>query len=75
MLVGSQPPDGALEVSVASSGPAFALIRAFETRLRGRSFIGFVRRFSGDPGEPEVHWHLAADTSLVVSAVEAAVPH
>lgn len=45
----------------------------FESRLRGRTFVGFVRRFVGDDGEPVVHWHLSANTPEVLAAVKDAV--
>lgn len=45
----------------------------FESRLRGKTFIGFVRRYASDDGEPIVHWHLSANAPEVASAVKDAV--
>ncbi|HVY44690.1 MAG TPA: cobalamin ABC transporter substrate-binding protein, partial [Minicystis sp.] len=49
------------------------LAAGFEARLRGRTFVGFIHRYTGDDGEPAVHWHLSADAPDVVEAVKEAV--
>jgi hypothetical protein len=74
-LAGSGPPDTALEISVGPTAPAFSVTKAFDARLRGHAFIGFVRHFAGDPGEPELHWHLSANNADVAAAVQAAALH
>jgi len=72
-LTAAKVPDRSFELSIKPSSGAFGLARAFDARLRGRTFVGFVKRFSGDDGEVEVHWHLAADTAEVVQAIKEAV--
>ena len=65
--------DRAFELIIRSSNRAFGIARAFDSRLRGQTFIGFVNRFANQDGEPEVHWHLAPDTAEVAAAVKEAV--
>lgn len=61
------------ELVVGPKAPAHGLMRAFDTRLRGASFIGFLRRFVGEGGEPELHWHLSPDSTDVAAAVGGAL--
>ncbi|MEP7121407.1 MAG: cobalamin ABC transporter substrate-binding protein [Byssovorax sp.] len=66
-------PDKSFELSIRASSSAFGIAKAFEARLRGATFIGFVGRFEGDDGEVEVHFHLAPDTADVATAVKESV--
>jgi hypothetical protein len=59
------------ELSLGSGSSV--LPAGFESRLRGRTFVGFVRRYTNEEGEPVVHWHLSANTPDVVAAVKDAV--
>lgn len=63
-------PDSSFELLIRPQSPAFGIARAFDARLQGVTFVGFIRRFVGQDGEPEVHWHLSADTPEVVAAVK-----
>jgi hypothetical protein len=65
--------DRTFELVIRSDSRAFAVARAFDTRLRGMTFVAFITRFAGPDGEPEVHWHLSADTREVADAVKEAV--
>jgi len=47
--------------------------KAFDARLRGHTFIGFIRRFGADDGDAELHWHLSPDTAEVAAAVKESV--
>jgi len=78
ILVGEQLkapkiPDPRFELLIRSSGRAFGIAKAFDARLQGLIFVGFLKRFAGPGGEPEIHWHLSADTPEVVAAVKDAV--
>jgi hypothetical protein len=66
-------PDRTVEVSIRSGSAAFGIARQFDARLRGRTFIGFVERFSTEDGEAVLHFHLSADTADVAAAVKEAV--
>jgi len=72
-LTKAKLPDRAFELSIKPASSAFGIARAFDARLRGRTFIGFIKRFSSPEGEVQVHWHLSADTAEVVTAIEEAV--
>ena len=72
-LTQAKVPDRTLELSIKPQSGAFGIAKAFDSRLRGQTFVGFVRRFATDDGEVELHWHLSADTAEVVSAVKEAV--
>jgi len=61
------------EIDVRSTTRAYEVVKAFETRLRGQTFIGFVSRFSNADGDLEYHWHLAADNADVAAAVKEAL--
>jgi hypothetical protein len=61
------------ELNIRPKSRAYGIARAFDTRLRGLTFIGFVRRFAGEEGELEIHWHLSPDTAEVAAAVKEAV--
>jgi hypothetical protein len=65
--------DRSFELSIKSTSPAFGVARSLDASLRGKTFVGFVKRYSGDDGEATVHWHLTADTADVVSAIKEAV--
>jgi hypothetical protein len=72
-LVKPRVEERSFELSIKPSSGAFGIARAFDARLRGQTFVGFVKRFSSELGEVEVHWHLSPDTAEVVSAVKEAV--
>ena len=65
--------DRTFELLIRPNSRSYAVARAFDARLRGMTFVGFVMRFAGPDGEPEVHWHLSADTREVADAVKEAV--
>jgi hypothetical protein len=72
-LTTAKVPDRTFELSIKPASGAFGIAKAFDSRLRGQTFVGFVRRFAAEDGEIEIHWHLAADTAEVVAAVKEAV--
>jgi hypothetical protein len=63
--------DKSFELSLGAGSSV--LPTGFESRLRGRTFIGFVRRYGSEEGEPVVHWHLSANSPEVAAAVKDAV--
>jgi len=70
---GALPKDFLLTVD--PTDPAAGILRGFEARLIGQSFVAFVREFrrAGAPGESDLHFHLAADSPEEVKAVKAAL--
>lgn len=65
--------DRTLELHIRPTSRAFGIAKAFDARLREMTFIAFIRRFAGEAGEPEIHWHLSPDTAEVAAAVKDAV--
>jgi hypothetical protein len=72
-LVTAKVQDRTFELSIKSTSGAFGIAKSFDSRLRGRTFIGFIKRFSSEDGDLEIHWHLAPDTAEVAAAVKEAV--
>jgi hypothetical protein len=72
-LSAAKVPDKSFELSIKPTSLAFGIAKAFDSRLRGSTFIGFIGRFQGEDGEVEVHFHLAPDTAEVASAIKEAV--
>ncbi len=72
--------DNHVEISIRSDSPAFGVVKWLDSRLIGRTFIGFVHRFNdpildGGPWvEPRValRFHLASDNTDVLAAVREA---
>lgn len=65
--------DQTFELTIAPHSPAYGIAKAFGTRLKGMTFIGFVKRFANMDGELEVHFHFAPDSAEVANAVKEAV--
>jgi hypothetical protein len=72
-LAQAKTPERSFELSIKPTSRAFGIAKAFDARLRGATFIGFIQRFAGEDGEAEIHWHLSADTAEVAAAVKEAV--
>jgi hypothetical protein len=72
-LTEAKVPDRTFELSIKPTSGAFGIARAFDARLRGQTFVGFIKRFSSEEGDVEVHWHLSPDTAEVVAAIKEAV--
>jgi hypothetical protein len=72
-LTEAKIPDRNFELSIRPTSGAFGIAKAFDARLRGATFIGFIQRFASEGGETEIHWHLSADTAEVAAAVKEAV--
>lgn len=72
-LTEAKIPDRSFELSIKPTSGAFGIAKAFDARLRGATFIGFIQRFASEGGETEIHWHLSADTAEVAAAVKEAV--
>jgi hypothetical protein len=60
-----------IELSVGPNSPSFGIVKWLDTRLIGRTFIGFVRRFAGAE-EPVIRFHLSADSPEVLAAIREA---
>jgi hypothetical protein len=59
-------------VFVDKSSPSIGILKSFDTRLGGKTFVAFVREFQ--TGEDRrFHFHFAPDTKDVAAAVKEAV--
>lgn len=65
--------DRDFEVTIDPSDPAYGLVKALDTSLQNKTFVGFVKRFAGVDDEVEVHFYLAPDSAEVAAAVQEAV--
>jgi hypothetical protein len=72
-LVPAKLPDRTFELSIKPQSPAFGIAKSFDSRLRGQTFVGFIKRYGTGDGETMVHWHLAPDTAEVAAAIKEAV--
>ena len=72
-LAEAKVPDRSFDLSIKQSSSAFGIAKSFDSRLRGQTFVGFLKRYGSDDGDTVVHWHLAPDTAEVVAAVKEAV--
>jgi hypothetical protein len=72
-LGGTGPLEPDFMLRVGASDTAAGIVRAFEARLIGTTFVAFVREFGRPGGETELHFHLAQDAKEEVDAVKSAV--
>jgi hypothetical protein len=68
-LAGQFPPGDTFEISVGKASPSVGLLKALDTQIVGKTFVGFVRAFVRPDGDQEIHFHLAPDTKDEVGAV------
>ncbi len=68
-LAGNHPPPPNFTVQINKASESHGIMKNFESRLVGYSFIAFVREFAHPSGDREVHFHLAPDTKEVKAAV------
>ncbi len=61
------------EVTIEPRDPSYGLVKALDTGLQGRTFVGFVKRFAGVDDQVDVHFYLAPDSAEVAAAVQEAV--
>ncbi|MDP9150865.1 MAG: hypothetical protein M3O36_13120 [Myxococcota bacterium] len=74
-VTGSGPLSPVFTLTIDPRSPAAGIVRAFESRLIGKTFVAFVREFQGageQRDDPELHFHLAHDGTDEVNAVLAA---
>ena len=74
-LAGGGPLDDDFTLQVNPNGAASGILRAFEGRLVGKTFVAYVREYAAAPlpGESYLHFHLARDDKDQAAAVRAAV--
>ncbi len=60
--------ESSVDISIRSDAPAFGAVKWLDSKLIGRTFVGFFQRFSAD-GEVELKFHLSADDPKILAAV------
>jgi hypothetical protein len=68
-LAGKNAPPPDFTVAINKASESHGIMKNFESRLVGYSFVAFVREFATPAGDREVHFHLAPDTKEVKLAV------
>lgn len=71
-LAGKLPGELVVHLSKKSS-PSAEIVEALGPALANKTFVVFVRRFSGPDGRPRYYAHFSPDAKDVVDAVKAAV--
>lgn len=72
-LTGSAAPTGDIPIAIDKSSESFGIMKSFESRMVGQSFIAFVRTYVRADGESVTHFHLAPDTKEVKLAISDAL--
>jgi hypothetical protein len=72
-LAGGHPPPTSFSVEINKTSESLGIMKNFESRLVGYSFIVFIREFARVDGEREYHFHLAPDSKDVKLAVSNAL--
>jgi hypothetical protein len=63
--------DDHVEISVPSNSAAFGVVKWLDAGLIGHTFVGFFRRYAQGE-EPQIRFHLAADSPAVLAAAREA---
>ncbi|MBV9949883.1 MAG: cobalamin ABC transporter substrate-binding protein [Myxococcales bacterium] len=73
-LAGKTPVGDDVTVELGPGSPSAGILRSWEGRLIGKSFILFVREFAreGSAGDSDLHFHLVRDGEEEAAAVRAA---
>lgn len=62
-----------MSIYVGKQSPSLGIVKSLDSRLGGKTFVGFLKEFRGPDGEPRWHFHFSPDTKDVVEAVKEAV--
>jgi hypothetical protein len=73
-LAGGRPSPGDFTLKVEPTDPAAGIMRSFEARLVGKTFVVFLREFapSSSVADTVVHFHVAQDDKDEIDAVRMA---
>lgn len=61
------------EITVEPRAPAYGLVKAQDTAMQGKTFVGFLKRFAGPDDEVAIHFYLAPDSADVAAVVQEAI--
>jgi hypothetical protein len=68
-MVRHRASDSRIDLAIRQQSPSFGLVKWLDTRIIGRTFVGFLRQFAGSE-ETELHFHLSPDDAEVAAAVK-----
>lgn len=72
-LASPRTDDTTFELTITPSDPAYGMVKALDTRVQGKTFVAFVKRFAGADDEIEVHFYLSPDSADVAKVIQEAV--
>lgn len=72
-VTGKYPPSDDFSISVDKSSESYGIMKSFESRLVGYSFVAFVRSYVRPDGDSVLHFHLSPDTKDVKLAISDAL--
>jgi hypothetical protein len=72
-IVDAHTSERSFELTVRPDGRGYPIVKAFDQRLRGLTFTGFLRRYAGPDGDAVTHFYLAADTVEVAASIKEAM--
>ncbi|MDB4993611.1 MAG: hypothetical protein JWM74_1043 [Myxococcaceae bacterium] len=71
-LAGQHPPPESFMVRVDKTSPSAPILKSFQARLSGKTFVAFVKEFVRSDGDTDYHFHLATDDKATILAVKEA---
>jgi hypothetical protein len=71
-LAGQHPPAESFNVRVDKTSPSAPIVKSFQARLSGKTFVAFVKEFVRSDGDTDYHFHLATDDQDTIAAVKEA---
>ena len=72
-VTGKYPPADDFSITVDKSSESYGIMKSFESRLVGYSFVAFVRSYVRPDGDSVLHFHLSPDTKDVKLAISDAL--
>jgi hypothetical protein len=70
-VAGPRSTEAEFDLQVAPSNPFFQVMAAMGQQVVQRTFIAFLKRFSGSNG-PELHWYMASESPELINAIHEA---
>ena len=71
-LAGQHPPTESFMVRVDKTSASAPVVKSFQARLSGKTFVAFVKEFVRSDGDTDYHFHLATDDKDTIAAVKEA---
>ena len=72
-VTGKNPPPDDFAIVIDKASESYGIMKSFESRLVGYSFVAFVRSYVRPDGDSVIHFHLSPDTKDVKLAISDAL--